>query len=85
LIESTQIRCFLTCSGGVGWSGRAPAQRRPRVSKLGLKGLSNYHSDEIAVEAARWGPVGRVKWLLSQGIYSRGELDNSVDNHTCIL
>ncbi len=36
-----------------GWSGRAVAQRRPRVSKLGLKGLSDYHSNEIAVEAAR--------------------------------
>ncbi len=45
MIESTQIRWF--------WSGRAAAQRRPRVSKLGLKGLSDYHSNEIAVEAAR--------------------------------
>jgi hypothetical protein len=36
-----------------GRSGRAAAQQRPRVSKLGLKGLSDYHSNEIAVEAAR--------------------------------
>ncbi len=44
-----------------GWSARAVAQWRPRVSKLGLKGLSDYHSNKIAVEAARWGPVGRIK------------------------
>jgi hypothetical protein len=30
-----------------GWSSRAVAQRRPRVLKLGLKGLSDYHSNEI--------------------------------------
>jgi hypothetical protein len=36
------------------WFGRAVAQRRPRASKLRLKGLSDYHSNEIAVEAARW-------------------------------
>jgi hypothetical protein len=35
------------------WSGRAGPQRRPRVSKLGLKGPSNYHSNEIAVQMAR--------------------------------
>jgi hypothetical protein len=34
-------------------SGRAAAQQRPRVSKLRAKGLSDYHSNEIAVEAAR--------------------------------
>ncbi len=44
-------------TGGVGWSGRAVAQRRPRVSKLGLKEPSDYHSNEIAVEAARRGAV----------------------------
>jgi hypothetical protein len=53
LIKSTQIRWCWKKSGGGGWSGRAAAQRRPRVSKLGLKGLSDYHSIEIAVEAAR--------------------------------
>jgi hypothetical protein len=31
------------------------AQWRPRVSQLGLKGLSDYHSNEMAVEAARQG------------------------------
>jgi hypothetical protein len=41
------------------WSGRALAQRRPRVSKLGLKGLSDYHSDEIAVEPVRWEARGQ--------------------------
>jgi hypothetical protein len=35
---------------------RAVAQRRPRVSKLGLTGPSDYHSNEVAVEAARRGP-----------------------------
>ncbi len=31
------------------------AQQRPRVSKLGLKGLSDYYSNEIALKAARQG------------------------------
>jgi hypothetical protein len=50
LVESTQIMIGqgrLVC--------RAVAQRRPRVSKLGLKGPSDYHSSDIAVEAARPG------------------------------
>jgi hypothetical protein len=46
-------------------SGRAAAQWRPRVSKLELKGLCNYYSNEIAVEAARWGASGLNKRLLS--------------------
>jgi hypothetical protein len=37
------------------WSGRAEAQQRPRVSKLRAKGLSDYHSSEAVVEAARRG------------------------------
>jgi hypothetical protein len=41
-------------AGEVGTS-RAVTQQRPRVSKLGLKVLSTYHSNEIAVEAARQG------------------------------
>ncbi len=45
--------------------------------ETGLKGLSDYHSSETAVEAVRWEPGGRVKGPLSQGMYSRGELDNS--------
>ncbi len=53
LIESTQIRWFSRWSGGGGWSGRAEAQRRPRVSKLRAKGLSGCHSSEITAEAAR--------------------------------
>jgi hypothetical protein len=43
LIESIQIRWFSRWSAGGGWSGRAEAQRRPRVSKLRAKGLSDYH------------------------------------------
>ncbi len=57
-VESTQIRWFLRRSGGGDWSGRAVVQWRPRVSKLGLKGLSDYHSNEMAVEADRRGLVG---------------------------
>jgi hypothetical protein len=53
LVKSTQIRWFSRQSGGGGWSGRAIARRWPRVSNLGLKGLSDYHSNETAVEAAR--------------------------------
>ncbi len=53
MIESTQIRWFSRSSGEGGWSGRAAAQLRPRVSKLRAKGLSDYHSNEIAAEAAR--------------------------------
>ncbi len=37
------------------------SQRRPRFLKLGLKGLSDYHSSEIAVEAARRGPMIQIK------------------------
>ncbi len=55
LIESTQSRWFSRWSGWGGWSSRAVAQRRPRVSKLGLKGTANYHSKEIAVKTARPG------------------------------
>jgi hypothetical protein len=51
----------LEISCGGGWSGRAIAQRRPRVSKLRLKGLSNYHSNDTAVEAARRGASGLNK------------------------
>ncbi len=58
LMESTQIRWFLRWSGRGGWSGRAVAQQRPRVSKLGLKWPSDYHSNEIAVEAVRRGASG---------------------------
>jgi hypothetical protein len=41
------------------------AQTRPRVSKLGFKGLSDYYSDEIAVRQPDGRPVGQVKGLLS--------------------
>jgi hypothetical protein len=51
------------------------AQWRPRVSKLGLKGLFDYHSNEIAVKAARRGPVGQIKRLLFRNIYLK--LNNS--------
>jgi hypothetical protein len=41
-----------------GWSSRAIGQWRLRVSKLGLKRLSEYYSNEIAVEAAGRGGSG---------------------------
>jgi hypothetical protein len=44
-VESTQIRWFSRHSGWGGWSGRAIAQRSPRILKLGLKGLSDYRSN----------------------------------------
>jgi hypothetical protein len=64
VVESTQIRWFSRRSGGGGWSGRAVAQQRQRFSKIGLKGLSDYFSNETVVEAARWGPVGQIKGIL---------------------
>jgi hypothetical protein len=73
LVESTQIRWFSRWSGWVGWSSRAVAQQRPWVSKLGLKGLSDYHSNETAVEADCGGPVGQINGLLSWHVYSKKE------------
>jgi hypothetical protein len=45
---------------------RAVAQRRPIVSKLGLKGMSNYCSNKTAVKATRWGARGPNKKRYSQ-------------------
>jgi hypothetical protein len=57
---------------------RAIAQQRPKVSKLGLKGLSDCHSNESAVEAARRGACGLNKKGYSQEIFTKkGELENS--------
>jgi hypothetical protein len=56
------------------WSGRAVARRRPRVKKLGLKGLSDYHSNKMAVKAARWGATGPNKRAT---LLKKRELDNS--------
>ncbi len=61
MVESTQIRWFLRRSGWGGWSGTAIAEQRQRVSKLGLKGLSDCHSNKIAAEAARLGASGQNK------------------------
>jgi hypothetical protein len=78
LVNSTQIRRFSGQSVKGSWSGRAVAQQRTRVSKLGLKGLSNCHSNETAVEAARWGANGPNKKGYSQEIFNqKGELENS--------
>jgi hypothetical protein len=71
LVKSNQIRLFSRQSGGGGWSGRAVAQQRPRVSKLGLKGLSVYHSNKTAMEAARREASGLVKGLLSKHLLKK--------------
>ncbi len=78
LVKSTQIRRFSRQSGGGGWSGRAVAKQRPRVSKLGLKGLSNCHSNETVAETARQGVIGPNKRdTLMEGLLKKGELENS--------
>ncbi len=78
MVKSTQIRWFSRRSGREGWSGRAIAQRRPRVSKLGLKGLYDCYSNETAVEAARRGASGPNKKGCSHEIFTKkGELENS--------
>jgi hypothetical protein len=60
------------------WSGRAVAQQRPRVPNLGLKGLSNYHSNETAVEAARRGASGPGKRATpTTCLLKKRELENS--------
>jgi hypothetical protein len=52
---------------------RWKAQRRPSVSKLRAKGLSDFQSSEAVVEAARWrssGPWKKVTfmtYLLKEG------------------
>jgi hypothetical protein len=47
---------------------RALAQRRPIISKLGLKGLLKYRSNETAVKATRWGASGPSKKRYSLSI-----------------
>jgi hypothetical protein len=60
-----------------GWSKRAITQQRPRISKPELKGLSNYYSNKIAVEAARWGASGPKRATLTKYLLKKRELDNS--------
>jgi hypothetical protein len=63
----------LKMMGRGGWSSRVEAHWRPRVSKLRAKGLSDYHSSEAVVAAARWGDSGPNKratlmtYLLKKG------------------
>ncbi len=78
MIESTQIRWFLRRSGGGDWSSRAVVQWRPRVSKLGSKGLSDYCSNETAVKAARRGASEPNKRAtLTTCLLKKEELENS--------
>ncbi len=78
LIESTQIRWFSRWSGGGGWSSRAEAQQRPRVSKLRAKELSDSNSSETVVKAARWGASGLSKRAtLMTYLFKKGELKSS--------
>ncbi len=61
-----------------GWSSRAVAQQRLRVSKPGLKGPSYFDSSEIAVEAARLGAKWPNKKRATLTVYLfKRELDNS--------
>ncbi len=55
MLESSQVRWFLIQSCGGGRSGTNVAQRKPRDLNLGLKGLSDYLSIEMARKAARQG------------------------------
>ncbi len=78
MIESTQIRWFSRRSGRGGWYNRAEAQWRPRVSKLRAKGLSDYHSSETVVEAARRGTSGPYeRATLTTCLLKKGELKSS--------
>jgi hypothetical protein len=78
LIESTQIRWFSRWSGRGGWFGRAEAKWRLRVSQLRTKGLSDYHSSETVVEAAKWGAKGLNKRAtLTTCLLKKGELKSS--------
>ncbi len=62
-----------------GWSGRAIDQQRPRISKLGLKGLSYYHSNEKAVEAARQEASGLNKRAtLMEYLFKRESLTTAL-------
>jgi hypothetical protein len=64
--------------GRGGWSGRADAHRRPRVSKLRDKGLSDYHANETVVEAARQGASGPNKRdTLTTYLLKKGEVKSS--------
>jgi hypothetical protein len=61
-----------------GWSGRAEAERRPRVSKLRARRLSDYYSNETVVEAARRGVSGPNKRAtLMTCLLRKGELKSS--------
>ncbi len=72
LVESTQIRWFSRLSG------RGRLVRRPRVSKLRLKGLSDAHSNETAVEAAIQGAcVLNKRATLTTCLLKKRELKNS--------
>jgi hypothetical protein len=55
------------------------SQQRPRFSKLGLKGLSDYHSNKIAVEAARQEPTIQIKKAaLTEYLLKKRELDTAL-------
>ncbi len=77
LIEFTQIRWFSRWSGREGWSSRVATQRKPRVSKLRFKGPFNYHPNETAVEAARWGQRCSVSRWRPQKVDKRMVLEHT--------
>jgi hypothetical protein len=57
---------------------QSSVEARSLKTTVGLKGLSNYRSNETAVEAARQGALGRVKMAtLMEYLLKKRELDNS--------
>jgi hypothetical protein len=61
----------MTRQGRLVWWSRSSAEAKSL--KLGLKGLSDYHSNEIAVKAARRGASGLNKKCYSHGISTQKE------------
>jgi hypothetical protein len=74
---SSPLRSVVSQDYQVGEAGPVEPLPRPRVIKLGLKGLSD-HSNEIAFEVARWeasGPNNRA--IFTEYLLKKRELENS--------
>jgi hypothetical protein len=64
---------FLVMIRRVRLARRVVVQQKQKVSKLGLKGPSDYYFNEIAVEAARWKASGPNKRGYSHEIPTQKE------------
>jgi hypothetical protein len=73
ILHQAKKGIMLVKQAGGGWSSKVVAQQRPRVSKLGFKGLSDYHSNETVVEAARQGASEPNKKGYAHGISTQKE------------